>query len=412
MIYFLKQKKIFKKFHKYLTKQNKNYDYFRNELYFTLFYRKNIYLNAIASFIRDIFILIGFKKKIDESEFFFFTLPTQSGYKIFENIYFFKKKKLLKIPSKKNRHIVSKSLYFFPTFEFICSFFSTLKLINIKKKHGFLIFIYVLRLALIVNVWKFFFEKNSFKTIKIYLHNDFDIYNAALLFAIEYKLIRKKIIPICFQHGIPTDEFFPTKAPLYYVWSKKMKKLYEAQNNKSNISNIKTFSFIKKIKSPSKIKKKQIDQNLYYISQGHTKMYGWKTNTNLINIFNNISKIYPNTYCLLHPSENKINNPYNFKLKKNIFNYPHDFTNSDKTKVYICFCSTAMLEIMKNQNIILGINLKVNQSKITFKYFKPPLIINNLNEFPKLFKKLNSNSTYVTNIIRRQNEYLKKLMID
>ena len=39
-------------------------------------------------------------------------------------------------------------------------------------------------------------------------------------------------------------------------------------------------------------------------------MYGWKTNTNLINIFNNISKIYPNTYCLLHPSENKINNPW------------------------------------------------------------------------------------------------------
>ena len=34
-----------------------------------------------------IFILIGFKKKIDESEFFFFTLPTQSGYKIFENTY-------------------------------------------------------------------------------------------------------------------------------------------------------------------------------------------------------------------------------------------------------------------------------------------------------------------------------------
>ena len=132
---------------------------------------------------------------------------------------------MLKIPSTKNRHIISKSLYFFPTFEFICSFFNTLKLINIKKKHGFLIFIYVLRLALIINVWKFYLEKNNFQTIKIYLHNDFDIYNAALLFAIEYKLIKKKIIPICFQHGIPTDEFFPTKAPLYYVWSKKMKKL-------------------------------------------------------------------------------------------------------------------------------------------------------------------------------------------
>ena len=71
-----------------------------------------------------------------------------------------------------------------------------------------------------------------------------------------------------------------------------------------------------------------------------------------------------------------------------------------------------MLEIMKNQNIILGINLKVSQSKITYEYFKPPLIINNLNEFPKLFKKLNNNRAYLLNIIRRQNEYLKKLMIE
>ena len=121
-------------------------------------------------------------------------MPTQSGYKVFENLNFFSEQKLLKIPSKKNKYIRSKGLYFYPTFEFINSFFDTLKLLNFKKNHGFLICIYVLRLALIINVWKFYLEKNNYKSIKIYLHNDFDIYNAALLFAIKYNLIINNVL--------------------------------------------------------------------------------------------------------------------------------------------------------------------------------------------------------------------------
>lgn len=410
MIYYLKKKKNFKDFHYYLIKQNRHYDFFRNELYFTLFYRKNAVLNALAAFLRDFFILIGFRKNINTREFFFFTLPTQSGYKVFENLNFFSEKKLLKIPSKKNKYIKSKSLYFYPTFEFINSFFSTLKLLNIKKNHGLLICIYVLRLALIINVWKFYLEKNNYKSIKIYLHNDFDIYNAALLFAIKYNLIKKKVIPICFQHGIPTDEFFPTKSPIYLLWSKKMLNLFKKNNPKNHLTKFKIVknNFLNR-NQIKREKKFIIDDKIYFISQGHTKIYGENTNKYLINFFNNLSENYSNTHCLLHPSENKSKNVYNEKYINNIHNYPHNFLKKNKIKVFVCFCSTAMLDIMKNGNIVIGINTSVDQSKLTYKYFTPPLNVKTSKELLNLFKKLKNNKFLIKRALFLQSKYLNKI---
>ena len=412
MINILKQKDNFRKFYNFLTKKNKNYDFFRNELYFNLIYKKNNFLNIFFALIRDFFVLIGNVKILKNKQIFFFTLPTQSGYKIFENLPFYNKKNLIKVPLTRNKNIKCANLNYMPSKEFFKFFFKVITLIEWSKSDGIIILIYSIRLSLLVTIWKFYLEQSNQKNIKIYLHNDFDIYNAALLFLIKFKLIKKsKINVFCLQHGISTEEFFPTKTPNYYVWSRKILKLFKIKNASANESKLKVLKS-KKIFKRNKICRNRylLDKNLNFVSQGHTKIYGKNARKSLINFFNELSKLPIDSHCLLHPSEKKSDNIYKAKHSKNIHEFPHNFAYKNKIKIYLCFCSTAMIKIMQNNHIVVGLNIKVGQSKETYKCFKPPLTIKKPNEILSIFNRLEKDEFYYYKLIKKQRKYLEKIL--
>lgn len=411
MIKIAKKKNKFSDFQKYLIRRNKNYDFFRNELFFNLIYKKKNFLIAFISLIRDFFVFIGYPEPQKTNKIFFFTLPNQSGFKIFKNLPFFNKKNLVKAPLNRNKGIKSESLKFFPSIKFFKFFYTVVNLIGWKKNDGIIIFFYVLRLSLIVSIWRFYLLKNNQKKVYIYLHNDFDIYNAALIFLVKQNLIDNLQIDIfCLQHGIPTDEFFPTKSPQYFLWSKKMYDLFKIKDLKFKKSKFKIFRFKELLLYKSKKKKKYfLDPKLYFVSQGHTKIYGNKANLSLIKFYNKLSKEYANTHCLLHPSENKKDNIYLSKHSNHIHEFPHDFSFKNKIKVYLCFCSTAMIEIMKNNHIVIGIDIKVDQSKKTYDYFKPPLTIKKPYQIIDILNKINYDNSYFHELIENQNKYLRSI---
>ena len=406
----LKKKKNFFFFQKYLNNLNKYYDYFRNEIYFTVIYKKNIFSVSLLALLRDFFLMIGTNKVNLKSKIFFFSLPTNSGAKAFNYYNFFNRKCLLKTPFLKNKKIKCESIGYKPSIKFFTEFISIYQSIK-KANNGCLLFIYTLRLAFLITVWKFFLEKNIDSKTDIYIHNDFDIYNSSLIYAVKNILTNSfKINIVCIQHGIPTDEFFPTKSPTYLLWSKKMLSLFKKKNPNNCLTKFKIVknNFLNK-NQVKREKKFIIEDKIYFISQGHTKIYGEKTNKYLIKFFNNLSENYSNTHCLLHPSENKNKNVYDDKYINNIHNYPHNFLKKNKIKVFVCFCSTAMLDIMRNGNIVIGVNTRVDQSKLTYKYFTPPLNVKTSAELLNLFKKLKNNKLLIKKTLLLQNKYLNKI---
>ena len=68
-----------------------------------------------------------------------------------------------------------------------------------------------------------------------------------------------------------------------------------------------------------------------------------------------------------------------------------------------------MLDIMRNGNIVIGVNTRVDQSKLTYKYFTPPLNVKTSTELLNLFKKLKNNKLLIKKTLLLQNKYLNKI---
>jgi len=396
----------------YLLKKNENYKYLFHEFYFTKEYKKYNLVTVIFAFLRDIYIGIGrqnleFNKKI----FFFFTNIGGSGQEVFKKYKYFNKSNLIKVDLKRNRLKKTGKLTCIPDFLFIKNFILIFKSINWQKNHGIILLIFSLRLSFWSTIWLNFLSNLKNDKCKIYIHNDFDIYNSSLIYILKNKFLKKKIKTICFQHGIPTDEFFPTKADVYIVWSKHMLKLFQ-KANKQYGNNATKFKIENYLNIKIKILNKNIvnDEKYFFISQGHTKIYGEKLNYNLINFFTELDFLIPNIYCLLHPQETLKNNNYNVKLKKKLKKGPHIFEYIKKSNIYICFCSTAMIKCMQNQHIVIGIDIIPDNSLLAYKYFKPTLTLKNPYLITNKIELIKSGKVSVKTIIKNQNKYLKKIL--
>ena len=190
-----------------------------------------------------------------------------------------------------------------------------------------------------------------------------------------------------------------------------MRQLFHKANKKYGRNSTKF-----KIENYLNIKVKRSNENIfnnkksYFISQGHTKIFGEKLNHNLINFFTKLTLLIPNFYCLLHPNETLKNNNYKKIPKNKIIESPHNFSYKKKSNIYVCFCSTAMLKCMQNQHIVIGINMIPEKSLLTFNYLKPNLSFQYLDQIISMIELIKNNNLLAKKIINKQNLYLKKIL--
>ena len=77
--------------------------------------------------------------------------------------------------------------------------------------------------------------------------------------------------------------------------------------------------------------------------------------------------------------------------------------------IFISYCSTAIIEAMLSNHIVIGIDINAQNSINTYNLYSPPIKVKNASQFIKLYKEIKNNNKLINEILNKQKKYLYKL---
>lgn len=387
----------------------------RNELYFAS--RANpviALLKALASLFRDLAYCIGLPRKIKISEdisyVFCVSLMGSSGWGALEPYFrLFPPSKILVIKHPRIKRHKGWINPLAPTINGWRKFFKILSANNGPKNFGIgnlLIRIYLARAALWVEVWKSTISQLE-GVKKIILHNDFDMFSRGAVKSCQIF----EVSTLCIQHGLPTDEFFPTSSNSYLVWGDSSARAFKMLDLSSpNLNSGRLMSaYEEKIDQI-----KDCPEEIALVSQTHTPIYGIDLAEKLICLSKKIVELNKgingvNFSILLHPEECRVRNPYAGNLKKFCSRPPHKKLIRCKGQnpiLVIGFCSTALIESARSGNFVLGLDWEINASYGAYSVGAPPVKVKTAQEILDIFNQLRYEVGYREFFIAKQSEWV------
>ena len=179
--------------------------------------------------------------------------------------------------------------------------------------------------------WRAYADRNPHWTHAL-LHNDFDMMNSALICALA-----PQVKTMCVQHGIPTAEFFPTRAPIQIVWGDSSRAIYAAQAPEATLV----------IDALGRLEHAAVPQGppqaIYLLSQTHTSIFGLDLRVHFEALAAALAPHAP-LHILLHPEEVKRRGLY-APFSACIARPPHALLHSGRAPVMVVgFASTALFE--------------------------------------------------------------------
>lgn len=390
-------------------------NHIRNELYFA--FKGNpvlVFFKAFGSLIRDLVYCICLPRKMVFQEgpcyVFCVSLMGSSGWGALEPYFrLFSPSKAIVIKHPRIKGLSGWANPLAPTIDGWIEFFKVLCAKNGSKNFissNLLIRIYLARATLWIEVWKSTLSQLD-GVKKFVLHNDFDMFSKGAVNSCQ----SNGISTLCIQHGLPTDEFFPTSANSYLVWGDSSAKVFKHLNLSSPNLHVGRLMDTPDIKVDN-IKNSLIEMAL--VSQTHTPVFGIDLAEKLIHLSEEILEIKKGIdgvefSILLHPEECRVGNPYLGRLKKFCSSPPHKKLIRRKEQnpiLVIGFCSTALIESAISGNYVLGLDWGVNASYGAYKIGAPPLVVKSAQETFEVFKQLKSDLNYRDLFISRQREWV------
>lgn len=189
------------------------------------------------------------------------------------------------------------------------------------------------------------------------LHNDFDMMSSALVTALG-----DRAAMITLQHGIPTDEFFPTRAATQIVWGETSRAVYATQHAGRII--------VDALGRGGAINEAtETPEALCIASQTHTPVYG----VDLTPLFQSLAVQLPEARLLLHPEELRRGHPYGFVPESQIARPPHAlFSEGAPPQLVVGYCSTALMEAARAGHYVVGMEWPVKASLGAWAVGTPP----------------------------------------
>lgn len=240
------------------------------------------------------------------------------------------------------------------------------------------------------------------------LHNDFDLFSAA---AAEAARGFPPIRSVCVQHGLPTDEFFPTRADIQLVWGDSSRKTYLTHNTPPSAILTGTY----RAKTPMPFPQfPAAPQRILLVSQTHTPIFGSAMKSNFLRLATELDNDLEHDVfqILLHPEESRFGHPYlTGNMRSRCRNPPHETLlpiNAPRSQpaLVLGFCSTALVEAAQAGHFVVGIHWEVPLSTGALAVGAPQYRVKNGEEALKLFNRLRENNRLRSEWLQKQAQWI------
>lgn len=210
------------------------------------------------------------------------------------------------------------------------------------------------------------------------LHNDFDMMSAA---ALDHGLPS-----FCIQHGVPTDEFFPTRATAQVVWGRRAAAAYRAAGTPAESLII---DALERGRAVTALADSPPPAGLALLSQTHTPVYGPGLAERFTGLADHLAALVPDFRLLLHPEEIRRGHPYRGPAAAAIDRPPHALlTGGESPRLVAGFCSTALIDAALAGHYVVGLDWSFDRSPAAQALARPPRRVADAAALAALFRRL------------------------
>ncbi|MDF2397874.1 hypothetical protein GWQ44_20190 [Pseudomonas sp. 3MA1] len=214
----------------------------------------------------------------------------------------------------------------------------------------------------------------------VLLHNDFDLMSRAA--------IGQGLTSICVQHGIATDEFFPTQADCYLVWGDASRQVFEANGTPSAQLVEDALGRGERTEQATRA-----PEGIALLSQTHARILGEGIGEALATFAHALLQIAPDARILLHPQENQ---PYSGAAARATRRPPHPELRPGAAlpQLVVGYCSTAMLEAALAGHWVVALQLELPGNRAVRQAMAAPLQAATAMQVASLYQRLRDDPAF------------------
>lgn len=237
----------------------------------------------------------------------------------------------------------------------------------------------------------------------VILHNDFELFCVAALNAGAGRWSG-----ICVQHGLPTDEFFPTRAPVQIVWGQSSRDAYIAAGTPPGAIRF----------GPSRMTRQHagapLSATVRLVSQTHTPVFGRPLAREFLDLATRLARHMDKRgdfAILLHPEEVRLGHAYADRPLAGLSRPPPHREFGDEpapSSIVVGFCSTALIKAAANGHLVIGINWQVPASHAAVAVGRPALTVDDADQLGALIARLLADPTERAAMLRAQQAWLDR----
>jgi hypothetical protein len=227
----------------------------------------------------------------------------------------------------------------------------------------------------------------------ILLHNDFDLMSRAA--------IGQGVSTLCVQHGVPTDEFFPTRADWYLVWGDNSRAAFDAQPD--SLTQLVEDGLGRGSKPDIALTP---PQGISLLSQTHAHVLGDDIHQALNDFAKALLDHAPSARILLHPLEVT---PYTGAAALATRRAPHPElqAKTEASCLVVGYCSTAMLDAALAGHWVVALQLPLQGNLAARSILAAPLRAKTAQQVVELYQRLHEDAAFRHEIAEAQAQWLR-----
>lgn len=227
----------------------------------------------------------------------------------------------------------------------------------------------------------------------VLLHNDFDLMSRAA--------IGQGLTTICVQHGIATDEFFPTRADCYLVWGDVSRRVFKTNGTPSARLVEDALGRGERLEQATRA-----PEGIALLWQTHAQVVGEGIGKALATFADALLQIVPDARILVHPQEEQ---PYSGAAARATRHPPHPELQSRLAipQLVVGCCSTAMLEAALAGHWVLTLHLPLPGNRAVRQAMAAPLQAETAEQVASLYTRLRDDPAFRQATGQAQNLWLR-----